>query len=486
MALRFGTDGIRGVANAELTPEAALALGRAAARLLSPPEAGRARFLVGRDTRRSGPLLQAAFSAGLSAEGVDAVDLGVIPTPGVAWLAAADGLPAAVISASHNPAADNGFKFFGPGGRKLHDDTEAELERQLDALLAGDPPAGEDTGRPGVTPSLASAGDGRSPAREGRHPISLGHPPVGEGVGRLVADPQGVARYRAWLVATLEDRRLDGLRVVVDCANGAATMTAPDVLAAAGAKVEAVLSAEPDGTNINAACGSTAPQQLQRAVVEHCAQLGLAFDGDADRVVAVDEVGQLLDGDQLLALFALDLRARGRLSGHTVVVTVLSNLGFRLAMSDCGIQVHETRVGDRYVLEALDAGGWSLGGEQSGHIIFRDQATTGDGLLSGLALGDLVVRAGRPLSQLAASVMQRLPQASRSVAVADRGGLGDAAKVWDEVRAVEFELGSYGRVLVRPSGTEPVVRVMVEASSEAKATEAVERISRVVTETLGR
>ena len=469
MTLKFGTDGVRGEANTELTPELVLGLGRAAARVLCRPDpAGAARpvFLIGRDTRVSGPLLQAALAAGLAGEGVDVRDLGVLPTPGVAALAAASGTPAAVISASHNPFSDNGIKLFAAGGRKLSDETEEQLENELAAILAGrvaplDPAAGV---------ALDTRGDRR---------------PTGGDVGRLEADSDGPAWYRRRLVDSLEGRRLDGIRVAIDCANGAASVTAADVLRRAGAEVVAVLAADPDGRNINDGCGSTHPAGLQAEVVASGADVGLAFDGDADRVIAVDHTGAVVDGDQLIALCALDLRGRGRLAADTVVVTVMTNLGFRLAMGRHGISVHETQVGDRYVLEALDAGGWSLGGEQSGHVIFRDLATTGDGVLTGLQLLDLVLRSGRPLAELAAEAMVRLPQVLRNVRVADRDGLASAESVWAEVADAEGALGGSGRVLLRASGTEPLVRVMVEAPTSGEAEAVAERLVGAVTRALG-
>jgi phosphoglucosamine mutase len=467
VTLKFGTDGVRGVANTDLTPELVLALGRAAARVLcrpGPAGSPRPAFLIGRDTRVSGPLLQAALAAGLASEGVDVFDVGVLPTPGVAALSATSGSPAAVISASHNPFPDNGIKLFAAGGRKLSDETEERLEKELAGILAGqaapiDP----------VAPNV--------PSGEGR--------PTGGGVGRLSADPDGPAWYRRQLVAALEGRRLEGIRVAIDCANGAATVTAADALRRAGAEVVAVLAADPDGRNINDGCGSTHPGGLQATVVASGADVGLAFDGDADRVIAVDHTGVLVDGDQLIALCALDLRSRGRLAGDTVVVTVMTNLGFRLAMDTHGIAVHETDVGDRNVLEALDRGGWSLGGEQSGHVIFRDLATTGDGVLTGLLLLDLVLRSGRPLADLAAEAMVRLPQVLRNVRVADRAGLAAASSVWAEVADVERALGGSGRVLLRASGTEPLVRVMVEAPTSHEAEAVAERLVTAVTRALG-
>ncbi len=443
--LEFGTDGVRGTANLELTPEFALALGRAAARVL-----GGGRWGVGRDTRRSGSLLEAAFSAGLASEGAEVVGLGVAPTPEVAWWSAAEGAPAAMISASHNPFPDNGIKIFSAGGRKLPDEAEARLEDELRRLLG----------------TLANG--------QGNHPLAA--PPVGAEVGTITAAPphQG---YAAAVVASIEGRRLDGLRVVVDCAHGAASGVAPDVLRALGAEVEP-LHCAPDGTNINQDCGSTHPAALQVAVHRAGADAGVAFDGDADRVLLVDGTGRLVDGDHIIAICAIDLAARGRLAEQTVVVTVMTNLGFRLSMGERGIKVVDTRVGDRYVLEALQSGGYTLGGEQSGHVIFHELATTGDGLLTAVQALDVVVRSGRPLGMLADEAMTRLPQVLRNVRVPNgRLGAGDiVGALGAEIAAVEAELGSTGRVLVRASGTEPLVRVMVEAPSEARAESAVARL----------
>ncbi|HEY3000184.1 MAG TPA: phosphoglucosamine mutase [Acidimicrobiales bacterium] len=436
--LKFGTDGVRGVANAELTPELALALGRAAARVL-----GGSRFAVGRDTRRSGPLLEAALCAGVAAEGVDVAVLGVAPTPEVAWWSATEGAPAAMVSASHNPFPDNGIKLFSAGGRKLAHEVEAEIEAELRRLLAEGAVAG--------TPAV----------------------PTGAGVGRITAaEAAGHAGYGAAVAASLDGRRLDGLSAVVDCAHGAATAVAPEVLAGLGVDVE-VIHAEPDGTNINDGCGSTHPDELARTVVARGADLGIAFDGDADRVVLVDGTGALVDGDHIIALCAIDRHDRGVLAGDSVVVTVMTNLGFRLAMEKRGIHVVETAVGDRYVLEALEAGGLALGGEQSGHVIFRDLATTGDGLLTAVQTLDVVVRSGRSLADLAAGAMTRLPQVLVSVRVPDRDpALVD--RLAPTIAAVEARLGAEGRILVRPSGTEPVVRVMAEAPTQADAQAAVD------------
>jgi phosphoglucosamine mutase len=454
--LRFGTDGVRGLANEELAPELVLALGRAAAKVLGhlgePPGGAQEHcFVVGRDTRRSGPMLQAALSAGLASEGADVVDVGVMPTPAVAYLSAERRAPAAVISASHNPYFDNGIKFFAAGGTKLPDEVEDRIEAELAELVLV----------------------GRGPA------------PTRDAVGAISSDAGALSRYESFVLGCLEGRSLGGLRVALDCANGAAWRSGPEIFATAGAEVSAVLGAEPDGTNINDNCGSTDPRALARAVVASGADLGLAFDGDADRVIAVDSAGDVVDGDRLLALFATDLAERGLLTGQTVVVTVMTNVGFHQAMERAGIKVHTVSVGDRYVLEALDCNGWALGGEQSGHIVFRSRATTGDGVLSGLLLADLLVRRRQPLASLAASCMEQLPQVLRNVTVANREALASASSVWEEVRRTQAELGRRGRVLLRPSGTEPVVRVMVEAPTEQEASAAAERLVNALCSSLG-
>lgn len=444
--LKFGTDGVRGVANAELTPELALALGRAAARVL-----GGERFAIGRDTRRSGPLLEAALAAGLASEGVDVHSLGVAPTPEVAWWSATEGAPAAVVSASHNPFGDNGIKLFSAGGRKLSDAVEERLEAELGSLL-----------HPGASGTSGAAAEA----------------PVGAAVGS-VTPAEGVhGGYGRAVLASLEGRRLDGLRAVVDCANGAASAVAPDLFRALGVEVH-VIHGAPDGVNINDGCGSTHPADLQRDVIERGAHLGIAFDGDADRVLMVDEAGELVDGDHLIAILAIDRHARGVLTGGVVVVTVMTNLGFRLSMQERGIHVVETAVGDRYVLEALDAGGYSLGGEQSGHVVFPGLATTGDGLLTAMQVLDVVTRSGLTLNELAAAAMTRLPQVLLNVRVARR----DPAIIEHlapAIAAAEQRLGEKGRVLVRPSGTEPLVRVMVEAPTEADAAAVADELARAV------
>jgi phosphoglucosamine mutase len=418
VALRFGTDGVRGVANAELTPELALALGRAAARVL-----GADRFVVGVDTRRSSPLLEAALVAGLAAQGADVDRLGVVPTPAVAHAAHAEGCAGAMVSASHNPFADNGIKLFGPGGLKLSDEVEAAIEADLHADHVGEVVA------------------------------------VGEDVGAVQDRPELIAAYVEHLVGVLEGRDLRGTRVVLDCANGAAGPVAPLVFERLGAEV-VVINDQPDGSNINERAGATHPEVLRLEVVETASELGLAFDGDADRLIAVDHTGAVVDGDHIIAICAADLFHRHALRDDTVVTTVMANLGFRLAMEQQGIHVVETPVGDRYVLEALDKGSFSLGGEQSGHVIFRELATTGDGLLTGVVLLDIVRRSGRPLAELAAGAMTRLPQVLINVRVAHRDP-AITTTIADELAEASARLGAHGRVLVRPSGTEPLIRVMV-------------------------
>lgn len=442
MTLRFGTDGVRGVANLDLTPELVVALGRATARVL-----GGDRVVIGRDTRISGPLLEAALASGLAGEGVDVHTLGVVPTPAVAWAAAQLDVPGVVISASHNRYPDNGIKLFARGGRKLNDDVEERLEAELDRLVHG---GGDAAGAP-----------------------------TGDAVGTITAAPEHLLGYADSVVESIDGRDLSALRIVVDCANGAAVTIAPHVLRRLGADVT-VIHAKPNGTNINEGCGSTHPDDLRRAVLEAGADAGLAFDGDADRVLAVDGNGELVDGDRIIAVCAVDLHDRGALRNDTVVVTVMTNLGFRRAMSEHGIHVEETSVGDRWVLDALAAGNHSIGGEQSGHVIFTDRATTGDGLLTGVQLLDVVARTGRPLSDLA-TVMQRFPQVLRNVEV----GVGTAgelnARLGPDLAAARATLGDDGRVLVRRSGTEPLVRVMVEAITTEQAEAIADRLVAAVT-----
>ncbi len=417
MALRFGTDGVRGRALTELTEADVAAVARAAASVL-----GTGRWLIGRDTRESGPVLEAAVAAGLCAAGAEPVSVGVLPTPALAVLSAAWDCPAVMITASHNPFHDNGVKVFARGGAKLADD----VERAIEAAIA----------------------------------------PVDAAPGPL-ASTDGLTHYRHHVVGLFPAGALAGLRLVLDCANGAMSAIAPEVARALGAEVS-VIHAEPDGRNINHECGATHPQSLVEAVRREGADVGLAFDGDGDRVIAVDERGEVVDGDRMIALAALQLQAAGALAGDAVVVTVMSNLGFHRAMRAAGIDVVVTPVGDRYVLEALAAGGYSVGGEQSGHIVYPDAATTGDGLLAGLRLAHHVRERGVSLHELAAGVMTAFPQVLVNVAVAERHP-SIAAEMAAEIAGAEAELGGDGRVLVRASGTEPLVRVMVEAPTRELA-----------------
>jgi len=443
MTLRFGTDGVRGVANLDLTPELVVALGRAAARVL-----GGDRFVIGRDTRISGPLLEAALAAGLSAEGVHVETIGVVPTPVVAWTAATEDVAGAMISASHNRYPDNGIKLFARGGRKLRDDTEERLEAELDRLV-------HEHGGPRTAPT-------------------------GDAVGTVGAAPEYLLGYADAIVDSIEGRDLQGCRVVIDCANGSATTIAPHVLRRLGADVS-IIHADPNGTNINERCGSTHPDELQAAVVASGAHVGLAFDGDADRVLAVDEDGELVDGDQIIAIMATDFHERGLLRADTVVVTVMTNLGFHRAMSARGIRVEETAVGDRAVLDVLESAELPLGGEQSGHVIFRDLATTGDGLLTGVQLLDVMSRHAQPLSKLA-NVMTRFPQVLRNVRIGVGANVSELDdRLAGDLSAAQAELGAEGRVLVRRSGTEPLVRGMVEAQTTEQAEEVADRLVAAVT-----
>ena len=424
----FGTDGIRGVANVDLKPSTAFALGRATAHRLVEPGGT---IVVGQDTRRSGDMFVAAIAAGATSMGVTVHSAGVVPTPALAFLAA-DGEFAAgiMVSASHNPAEDNGLKVLDADGLKLDDAVEDELEQLIWRAdeLTGAPPD-----RLGIVVDARDL------------------------IERYLVHREGLAR------------RVDasGLRIVLDCANGAMFEAAPQVIRGLGADVIAI-HAEPNGQNINDQCGATHPADLRRAVIENEADLGLAFDGDGDRVIAVDHAGEIVDGDRMIALAALQLRDEGQLTNNTVVVTVMSNLGFHKAMGAAGIDVVTTPVGDRSVLEALDAGDYAVGGEQSGHIIYRHLATTGDGLLAGLRLARYARTTGRQLADLAGNVMTSYPQVLVNVEVADRHP-AVAEELADEIAAAEATLNSEGRVLVRPSGTEPLIRVMVEAPTQSMA-----------------
>lgn len=440
----FGTDGVRGRANVDLTPELAMAVAVAAAQTLAEPGAGRPpTVVVGRDPRASGEMLEAAVVAGLTSAGANVLRLGVLPTPGVAYLTGETKADFGVmISASHNPMPDNGIKLFAAGGHKLPD----EIELKIEAALEG----------------------ANGPARPR---------PVGGDIGRVQDLADAVERYTNHLVAAVPNR-LDGLRVVIDCANGAAARVAPDVYRRAGADVVCI-NAEPDGLNINDGCGSTHLAQIKAAVLTHGADLGLAFDGDADRCLAVTADGAEVDGDQIMAILALAMQEAGILTKNTLVVTVMSNLGLRIAMSKAGIRLVETKVGDRYVLEELRASGLALGGEQSGHIVMPAHATTGDGVLTGLHLMARMAATGRSLAELA-SVMVKLPQVLINVPVADRTVGAGAPTVLAATEQAQAELGDNGRVLLRPSGTEPLVRVMVEAASTELARTIAERIAEQV------
>ena len=448
MGRLFGTDGVRGLANASLTADLALDLSVAAARVL----ADRGEFaghrplaVVGRDTRVSGHFLEAAVVAGLASAGVDVLRLGVLPTPGVAYLTDLLGADVGVmISASHNPMPDNGIKFLARGGHKLDDAVEIAIEQRL----------GEEWERP-----------------------------VGAGIGRVEDHPTAAAEYAAHLVRSI-DHPLVGLRVVLDCAEGAASDVGPQALKDAGADVTAI-HAMPDGLNINDGCGSTHLESLREAVLKDGADVGFALDGDADRCLAVDHTGEVVDGDQILAVLALGLRDNGRLAKDTVVATVMSNLGFVQAMRAAGVGVRQTKVGDRYVLEAMRVSGYSLGGEQSGHVIMTDHATTGDGILTALHLLERMATTGQSLRELA-GVMTRLPQVLVNVTGVDKSRADDDAVLAAALAEEEADLGDAGRILLRPSGTEEMVRVMVEAGSAERAGAIAERLAVVVRQQLGR
>jgi phosphoglucosamine mutase len=441
----FGTDGVRGVANKDLTGELAFRLGRAAVIVLTEQGESRPHITVGRDTRASGEFLEAALTAGICSAGGDAVLLGVCTTPSVAFLTPDIGAEAgAVISASHNPADWNGIKFFGATGYKLPDEVEAEIE----GIVERDP----------------------------------GPRPIGRGVGRILRVNDANERYVRHLLA-VADGSLDGMRVVVDCAHGAASVAAPEVLRRLGASVLPI-NDQPDGWNINQGSGATAPEVVALAALDAEAEVGVAHDGYADRAMFSDHLGNVIDGDQVLAACALAMKSAGDLSQNSVVTTGMANQGFRLSMEEAGIQVIETKVGDRYVLEGMLQSGAVLGGEQSGHIIFLRHATTGDGLLTAVQFLTLARRSGTTVAELAAC-MHRFPQVLLNVQVADPTRLDQADAVWDAVRQAEETLGDQGRVLVRPSGTEPLVRVMVEAATDDEAAKHAEAITSAVRTALG-
>jgi phosphoglucosamine mutase len=442
MSRLFGTDGVRGLANKDITSESALKLAQAAAIVLG--EQARARgqkpiAVIGRDPRISGEFLAAAISAGLASSGVDVFDAGVIPTPATSFLTAdLDADFGVMISASHNPAPDNGIKFFSRGGHKLDDAIEDAIEAALSAK-----------------------------------PLT----PIGAEIGHVKTFADAKSRYLVHLQGTLPNS-LNGIKVVVDCANGAASDLAPKAFKDAGAEV-VVIGNEPDGYNINLGCGSTHLSALQAAVVEHGADVGIAHDGDADRTLAVDATGSIVDGDQIMAILAVAAKSRGDLSRNTLVATVMSNLGLKIAMKEAGIEMIETKVGDRYVLEVIREGGYTLGGEQSGHLIFARHATTGDGILTGLQLLAQMNSTGKSLQELA-SAMTVYPQVLINVPGVDKTKVDSDQELQKVVQEAKTELGETGRVLLRASGTEPLVRVMVEAQDAGTAQSWAERIARVV------
>ncbi|WP_432018995.1 phosphoglucosamine mutase [Streptomyces sp. 1222.5] len=452
MGRLFGTDGVRGVANADLTAEMALGLSVAAAHVLAEAgtfEGHKPTAVVGRDPRASGEFLEAAVVAGLASAGVDVLSVGVLPTPAVAHLTGALGADLGVmLSASHNAMPDNGIKFFARGGHKLADDLEDRIEAVYESHRHGEP----------------------------------WQRPTGAGVGRVRTYGEGFEQYVTHLLSALPNR-LDGLKIVLDEAHGAASGVSPEAFSRAGAEV-VTIGAEPDGLNINAGCGSTHLDKLKAAVIEHGAHFGVAHDGDADRCLAVDHTGEEVDGDQILAVLALSMRERSALRADTVVATVMSNLGFKLAMEREGIRFVQTAVGDRYVLEEMKEHGYALGGEQSGHVIILDHATTGDGTLTGLLLAARVAETGRALRDLA-SVMERLPQVLINVPDVDKSRVRTSADLAAAVTEAERELGETGRVLLRPSGTEPLVRVMVEAADIEQARSVAGRLADAVKSALG-
>ena len=437
----FGTDGVRGVANRELTAELALRLGRAAVQVLapSPAQSDRARVVVGRDPRASGEFLQAAVTAGLASAGADVHLVGVLPTPATAFLTARlEADFGVMLSASHNPMPDNGIKIFAAGGHKLPDAVEDDIEAAL------------------------------------QHPVPG---PTGAGVGRVHDVPDSGAQYVGHLLSAIPNR-LGRLRLVVDCANGAASAVGPDAYRLAGADVTSIAS-DPDGLNINRGCGSTHLDGLVDAVIASRADIGIAHDGDADRCLAVDANGRIVDGDQLMAILAVAMHEAGTLANDTVVATVMSNLGFKHAMATAGINVVATDVGDRYVLEAMRAGGFNLGGEQSGHVILGDHATTGDGILTALMILARMSATGRSLAELA-SVVEPLPQVLINVSGVDRSRLEGDDGVAAALADARNNLGDTGRILLRPSGTEQLVRVMVEAPTHEQANSVAEDVASAV------
>jgi len=446
MGKYFGTDGVRGIANTELTPELAFKLGRMGGYVLTK-QSERPKVLVGRDTRISGQMLEAALVAGLLSIGAEVMRLGVISTPGVAFLTKAMGAEAGVmISASHNPVADNGIKFFGGDGFKLSDEEEAEIERLLDQ---------EDT-----LPR-----------------------PTGGDVGVVSDYFEGSQKYLQFLKQTIDEEDFSGLRIALDCAHGATSSIAPHLFADLEADI-VTIGTSPNGTNINNGVGSTHPESLREVVIKEGADVGLAFDGDGDRLIAVDENGKIVDGDIIMYICAKYFHEQGRLKKDTLVTTVMSNLGLYKALEKEGISTKQTAVGDRYVMSEMREGGYSIGGEQSGHIIFLDFSTTGDGMLSALQLVNIMKATGKKLSELASEV-QKYPQKLVNIKVTDKNAVAENPRVAEIIRQVEQEMAGNGRVLVRPSGTEPLVRVMVEAETEDACETYANRIAEVVKNEMG-
>jgi len=447
----FGTDGVRGVANLEpMSAESALRLGRAAARVCRQNGPGRQHVVIGKDTRCSGDMLESALAAGICSAGVDAVLAGILPTPAIAFLTRSTGAGAgAVISASHNPFPDNGIKFFARSGFKLPDEAEEQIEQ---LLLSG------------------NTADAR---------------PTGSEIGRVSALADAGIRYKEFLKACFpRHRSLAGLKIVVDCAHGAAYRVGPELLRELGAGVVAI-GASPDGTNINSRCGAVHPEGLQQATRAEGAQLGVALDGDGDRAIFVDETGTVVDGDEVLAMVAAEMLARGTLKHATVVATIMSNIGLELALRERGARLVRVKVGDRYVVEEMLRGEYNLGGEQSGHLVFLDHTTTGDGLVAALTVAALMLEHQRPLSALK-QVMTKFPQVLLNVPVARRAELDSLGKVRKMIDRVRAELGERGRVVVRHSGTEPLVRVMVEGEHVSRVQTYAEDIAAAVREELGR
>lgn len=445
MGKYFGTDGVRGVANGELTPELAYKVGRCGGYVLTR-QAKHPKVVIGRDTRISGPMLEASLVAGLLSIGVEVIRIGVVSTPAVAYLTKKLGADAGVmISASHNPVEDNGIKFFGGDGFKLLDETELEIEQLLDAAVDELPR------------------------------------PVGGEIGTVSDEPDAKFAYLAFLKETVSES-FAGYKVVLDCANGSAFELAPTVFRELGAEV-ITIGAEPNGRNINEHCGSTHPEKLRAEVVKHGAAIGLAFDGDADRLIAIDETGEEVDGDFILSILGDALNRTGKLNHGTIVTTVMANIGFFKGIEKAGLKALQTAVGDRYVMEEMRKGGYNLGGEQSGHVIFLDYISTGDGILTALQLVNTIVQSGRKLSELK-GIMRKFPQLLVNIRVADKSKLKDNAVIEEAIRKVEEELGDNGRVLVRPSGTESLIRVMAEGPDKEQVEAYVHDIAKVIQEQL--